>query len=275
MAPCWAPLKFPLTTLAASALFVVNGANGTVDVLDLANPATPKLIGTINVSAFGGGINSVAVHDGLVALAVEAKVKTSAGAVAFYNAADLKLLNTATVGALPDMVTFTADGKTLLVANEGEPNRYGLTDSVDPEGSVSVITVNRGATPPVATADFKQFIGQEAALRTAGIRIASPGANAAQDLEPEYIAVSDDGKTAYVTLQENNAIAVVDIAAAKVSSLKPLGIKNHNVVHFGPDPSDEDGGVNTNTGTPAIKIGPQPLKGMYLPDLVLFGLTIL
>lgn len=251
---------------ASKRLFVVNGANGTVDVLDLANPATPKLLGTINVFAFGGGVNSVAVHDGLVALAVEAKVKTSPGVVAFYNAADLKLLSSVTVGALPDMVTFTADGKTLLVANEGEPNSYGLPDSVDPEGSISVITVNRTGTPTVATADFRQFIGQEAALRTAGIRIFGPGANAAQDLEPEYIAVSDDGKTAYVTLQENNAIAVVDIATAKVSALKPLGTKNHNVAGFGLDASDEDGGVNTNSGTPAIKIAPQPVKGMYLPD---------
>ena len=251
---------------ASKRLFIVNGANGTVDVLDLANPATPKLLGTINVFAFGGGVNSVAVHDGLVALAVEAKVKTSPGVVAFYNAADLKLLSSVTVGALPDMVTFTADGKTLLVANEGEPNSYGLPDSVDPEGSISVITVNRTGTPTVATADFRQFIGQEAALRTAGIRIFGPGANAAQDLEPEYIAVSDDGKTAYVTLQENNAIAVVDIATAKVSALKPLGTKNHNVAGFGLDASDEDGGVNTNSGTPAIKIVPQPVKGMYLPD---------
>ena len=251
---------------ASKRLFIVNGANGTVDVLDLANPATPKLLGTINVFAFGGGVNSVAVHDGLVALAVEAKVKTSPGVVAFYNAADLKLLSSVTVGALPDMVTFTADGKTLLVANEGEPNSYGLPDSVDPEGSISVITVNRTGTPTVATADFRQFIGQEAALRTAGIRIFGPGANAAQDLEPEYIAVSDDGKTAYVTLQENNAIAVVDIATAKVSALKPLGTKNHKLAGFGLDASDEDGGVNTNSGTPAIKIAPQPVKGMYLPD---------
>ncbi|MES2756656.1 MAG: choice-of-anchor I family protein [Pseudomonadota bacterium] len=251
---------------ASKRLFVVNGANGSVDVLDLANPAAPKLLGTISVSAFGGGVNSVAVHDGLVALAVEAKVKTSPGVVAFYNAADLKLLHTVTVGALPDMVTFTADGKTLLVANEGEPNSYGLADSVDPEGSVSVITVNRAGTSTVATADFKQFIGQEAALRSAGIRIFGPGANAAQDLEPEYIAVSEDGKTAYVTLQENNAIAVVDIATAKVSSIKPLGTKNHNVAGFGLDASDEDGGTNTNSGTPAIKIAPQPVKGMYLPD---------
>lgn len=251
---------------ASKRLFVVNGANGSVDVLDLSNPASPKLLGTISVAAIGGGVNSVAIHDGLVALAVEAKLKTSPGVVAFYNAADLKLLHTVQVGALPDMVTFTPDGKTLLVANEGEPNSYGLADSVDPEGSVSIITVNRTGTSTVATANFKEFIGKEAALRSAGIRIFGPGANAAQDIEPEYIAVSADGKTAYVTLQENNAIAIVDIAAAKITSLKPLGLKNHNVAGAGLDASDEDGGTNTNSGTPAIKIGPQPVQGMYLPD---------
>jgi len=251
---------------ASKRLFVVNGANGSVDVLDLSNPASPKLLGTISVAAIGGGVNSVAIHDGLVALAVEAKVKTSPGVVAFYNAADLKLLHTVQVGALPDMVTFTPDGKTLLVANEGEPNSYGLADSVDPEGSVSIIAVNRTGTSTVATANFKEFIGKEAALRSAGIRIFGPGANAAQDIEPEYIAVSADGKTAYVTLQENNAIAIVDIAAAKITSLKPLGLKNHNLAGAGMDASDEDGGTNTNSGTPAIKIGPQPVQGMYLPD---------
>ncbi|MES3024809.1 MAG: choice-of-anchor I family protein [Pseudomonadota bacterium] len=251
---------------ASKRLFVVNGANGSVDVLDLATPSAPKLVGTINVSTIGGGVNSVAIHDGLVALAVEAKVKTAPGVVAFYNASDLKFLNTVTVGALPDMVAFTPDGKTLLVANEGEPNSYGLPDSVDPEGSVSIITVNRGGTPTVATADFKEFIGKEAILRAAGVRIYGPGANAAQDIEPEYVAVAADGKTAYVTLQENNAIAVVDIALAKISAVKPLGFKNHNVAGFGMDASDEDGGTNTNSGTPLVKIGPQPVKGMYLPD---------
>ena len=249
-------------------LFVVNGANGSVDVLDMANPAAPRLLGTITVSAFGGGVNGVAVSDGLVALAVEAKVKTAPGVVAFYNASDLRLLNTVTVGALPDMVTFSADGKVLLVANEGEPNSYGLPDSVDPEGSISIITVNRGGTPTVATADFKNLIGTEAAMRAAGIRIFGPGANAAQDLEPEYIALSDDGKTAYVTLQENNAIAIVDIATARVTSVRPLGVKNHNVAGAGFDASDEDGGTNTNSGAPAIKIAPQPVKGMYLPDSI-------
>ena len=235
-------------------------------MLDLGIPAAPKLLATINVSSLGGSVNSVAVHDGLVALAIEARPKTSPGLVAFYNAADLKLLGTVTVGALPDMLVFSGDGKTLLVANEGEPNSYGQADSVDPEGSVSVVTVNRGGVAVVATADFRQFLGQEAALRTSGVRIYGPGANAAQDIEPEYIALSDDGKSAYVTLQENNAIAIIDIASAKVTSIKPLGVKNHHLAGAGLDLSDEDGGTNPNSGTPAVKIGPQPVKGMYLPD---------
>ncbi|MCC2970957.1 choice-of-anchor I family protein [Massilia sp. IC2-476] len=253
---------------ASKRLFVVNGANGTVDVLDLSTPSAPKLVGTINVSSLGSGVNSVAIHDGLVALAIEAAPKTSPGTVAFYNAADLKLVNSVKVGALPDMLTFTPDGRTLLVANEGEPNSYGQADSSDPEGSVSVITVNRGGTPTVATADFRAFNGQEAALRAQGIRIYGPGASAAQDFEPEYIATSEDGRTAWVTLQENNAVATVDVATAKVTAIKPLGTKNHNLAGMGLDASDEDGGTNTNSGTPAVRIAPQPVKGMYLPDAI-------
>lgn len=253
---------------ASKRLFVVNGANGTVDVLDLSNPAAPRRLGGIDVAALGAGVNSVAVHDGLVALAIEAATKTNPGIVAFYNAADLRLLHSVTVGALPDMVVFTSDGSKLLVANEGEPNSYGAADSVDPEGSVSVITVNRGGTPTVATANFRAFNGQEAALRAQGVRIYGPGASAAQDLEPEYIAVSADGATAWVTLQENNAVAVVDVATARVTALKSLGTKDHRLPGMGLDVSDEDGGTNTNSGTPALKIANYPVKGLFLPDAI-------
>jgi DNA-binding beta-propeller fold protein YncE len=251
-------------------LFVVNGANGTVDVLDFSNPAAPVRVGGISVAGIGAAVNSVAVFDGLVALAIEANPKTSPGFVGLYNAADLRLIQIITVGAQPDMVTFTPDGRFILTANEGEPNSYGAATSIDPEGSISVITVNRTGSSTVATADFRAFNGQEAQLRAQGIRIFGPNASAAQDLEPEYIAVSDDSRTAYVTLQENNAIAIVDIASARVTSIRPLGLKDHNVAGMGLDASDEDGGINTNTGTPSIKIQPYPVRGMYQPDGIAF-----
>jgi len=249
-------------------LFVVNGANGTVDVLDLADPTKPVKIGTIDVRDLGGSANSVAVSDGLVAIAVEASPKTKPGSVLLVQASDLRRLQTIAVGAQPDMLTFTPDGKYIVVANEGEPNSYGLADSVDPEGSISIITVVRGGQSTVATADFKAFIGQEAALRTQGIRIYGPGANAAQDLEPEYVAISADSRTAYVTLQENNAVAIVDIASAKVTAIKPLGFKDHSMAGMGLDASDEDGTPNTNSGTPAAKIATYPVRGLYLPDAI-------
>lgn len=260
-------------------LFVVNGTNGSLDVVDLSKPEAPVVLQSVTTVSLGGGVfNSVATFDGLIAVALESDPKTSPGKVVFYDTQTLAQLSVVTVGAQPDMLTFSPDGKYVVTANEGEPNSYNnapLTSggpasvSVDPEGSVSVITVNRSATgiaPTAATADFKAFIGQEASLRAQGIRIFGPNANAAQDLEPEYVAVTDDSRTAYVTLQENNAIAIVDLATAKVTSIKALGTKDHSLAGMGLDASDEDGGTNTNSGTPAKKIALYPVKGMYQPD---------
>lgn len=257
-------------------LFVVNGTNGSLDVMDLRNPASPVAIKTIATDTLGGGVfNSVATFDGLIAVALEADPKTSPGKVVFYDAQTLSQLSAVNVSAQPDMLTFSPDGKYVVTANEGEPNSYNNAPippsktpsvSIDPEGSVSVITVNGGRNPSVATADFKAYIGQETSLRAQGIRIFGPGANAAQDLEPEYVAVAPDSKTAFVTLQENNAIAIVDLASAKVTSIKSLGTKDHSLPGMGLDASDKDGGVNTNSGTPAKKIANYPVKGMYQPD---------
>ena len=258
-------------------LFVVNGAQGTLDVLDFSKADQPVLIQTINSTtlwAEAGGINSVAVNNGFVALAVQASVKTNPGKVIVLRASDLSVAGSAEVGALPDMLTFTPDGKTILVANEGEPNSYGQADSVDPVGSIGVIDVSglsaTGApiVLPVRIAGFESFNSQKDALLAAGVRIFGPGARVDQDLEPEYITVSADGKTAYVTLQENNALAVVDIAKASVTAIKPLGMKDHSLAGQGMDVSNEDGGTNTNSGTPTIRIAPVPVKGLYMPDAI-------
>lgn len=261
---------------ASKRLFVVNGALGTVDVLNLADPTAPVQVGSITLGA-GEGANSVAVRSGLVAVAVQAPVKTDPGRVVFYNAATLVSIASATVGSQPDMVTFSPDGNTLLVANEGEPSSYGQPDSVDPEGSISLVdvaaltpTTSGSAALTVRIAGFAAYNAQIDALRTAGVRIYGPGASVAQDLEPEYIAVAADSRTAYVTLQENNALATVDLATATVTSIKALGLKDHSVAGNGLDASDEDGGTDTNSGAPVLKIANYPVKGMYQPDAIAY-----
>lgn len=204
--------------------FVVNGGDKTLDILDVSDPANPALIGQVDMTQFGDAATSVDIHGDLLAVAVPAAEKTNPGTVIFLDP-EGSLLGQLPVGALPDMLTFTADGMQVVVANEGEPND---DYSVDPEGSISIIDLADGVEAlsegSVRTAGFGQFNDAELDAR---IRIYGPNATVAQDLEPEYVAIAPDGATAYVTLQENNALAVVDLATAEVTALLPLGFKNY------------------------------------------------
>jgi len=236
-------------------LFVINAADAAVDVLDIRNPSAPVKITTIDASSLGSGANSIDVKKGLVAVAIEAVNQQENGLVAFYDAESLLLLKTVPVGALPDMLTFTEDGKKVLVANEGQPNdEY----TVDPEGSVSIINLSRGVmNATVATAHFQDWNGRKDELTAAGVRIFGPNASVAQDLEPEYVTLSEDGKRAWVTLQENNALGVIDVKRAEVIDILPLGFKDHLLPGNELDASDRDGG---------IQIRNWPILGMYQPD---------
>ncbi|MCM2312684.1 MAG: choice-of-anchor I family protein [Steroidobacteraceae bacterium] len=235
--------------------FAINSTDNDLAVIDLADPAAPILLEKVSLAAFGAGLNGVDTHDGLVAVAVEASPKTDPGKVVFIDAATLIVRGAVTVGALPDMLTFDADGERVLVANEGEPESY-LPGAVNPEGSVSIIDLSRGvARARVRTADFRAF--SKDALLAKGVRVFGPGASAAQDLEPEYITVS--GRTAWVTVQEANAVAVVDVPTATVTDIVSLGLKDHSVSGHGLDPSDRDGG---------IRIGTWPVFGLYQPDAI-------
>lgn len=236
-------------------LFVINANDSTVDVLDINDPEQPVKLSTIDATAEGAGANSVDVFEDLVAVAIEAPVKQDNGKVVFYNATDLNKVGEVTVGALPDMLTFSADGRYVLVANEGEPSD---DYSVDPEGSVSVIDLSNGvASATVANAGFGDFESNMAELMDQGLRVFGPGASLAQDMEPEYIALSIDGETAWVALQENNAVAELDIAAGEITAILPLGFKDHSIIGNELDASNEDTGINIRNW---------PIKGMYQPD---------
>lgn len=237
----------------ASRRLFVTGPNNRLDIADISNPASPIRLPSIDLSPYGAGVNSVAIKNGIVAVAMEASTITNNGSVVFFNTNGV-FQNQVTVGALPDMLTFTPDGNRVLVANEGEAR-----GAINPNGSVSVIDLSTGVlNATVNTATFTSFNGQENTLRNQGVRI-FPGQTVSQDVEPEYITVSDDGTTAWVSLQENNAVAVVDIANAQVTSIVPLGAKNFNAPGNGLDPSDRDGGVNINNW---------PVFGLYQPDTI-------
>ncbi len=244
-------------------LFVINADSQAVDAINISDPTNPVLDYSFSVIPYGAQANSVAVHNGVVVAAVEADPKQDPGQAVFFEANDGDFINSVTVGALPDMVTFTPDGDYVLVANEGEPND---SYTVDPEGSVSIIdlTTESPATitqSNVATADFSGFTPGSL---DPSVNIYGPRATVAQDLEPEYIAVYKVGNgpnkwKAAVTLQENNAVATINVSQAHVTRIDGLGFKNHSKARNAIDASNEDS---------AIRIKRWPVKGMYQPDSI-------
>jgi hypothetical protein len=245
--------EIPAYSSIKQRLYVTNSAEHSIMILDISNPANITKVTDIPLAAWGSP-NSVAVYGNYVAVAVEATTKTNPGNVIVFDL-NGNFLKSIPVGALPDMLTFTHDGKKILVCNEGEPNN---SYTIDPEGSVSIIDLTNGLNnATVATATFTQFNGSEGYLRSLGIRIFGPNASAAQDFEPEYLTITPDNVYAYVVLQENNAMATIHIPTATVISVKPLGYKDHMLPGNGLDASDRDNIIN---------IANWPVKGMYQPD---------
>lgn len=243
--------------IASQRLFVANSVANKLDILNFSNPASITSINTIDLTPYGT-INSVATKNGVVALAMQnGSNPQNDGSIVFMDI-NGTFLSSVTAGAMPDMICFNNAGTKVITANEGEPNN---NYTVDPEGSITVVDISGGTAlvtqGNVIQISFTSFNGQEAALRAQGIRIFGPGATAAMDFEPEYITVSDDDLTAWVTLQENNAIAKINLTTNTVTNLFPLGLKDHSLLGNGMDVSDQ---------TNAVNIANFPVKGMYLPD---------
>ncbi|SFI97387.1 hypothetical protein SAMN05216258_111143 [Albimonas pacifica] len=251
----------------AGKLALTNGENDSVDVLDAADGS---LLLSIDLTALEGyaGVQSVDIKNGLIAAAIarapvemtifgETTMVSQPGFVAIFDAETGALISTADVGNLPDMLTFTDDGTQILVAGEGEKNEESDNDD-DPLGTVAVIDVTDPAAPASTILDFIAFNGFEDLARDNGVRIA-PGVNFALDMEPEYIALSPDGSTAFVTLQENNAVAVLDIASMTITEVIGLGTRDFSA------PGNE---LDANDNGVIELENFDDLVGLFMPDAI-------
>ncbi|NLS14816.1 alkaline phosphatase [Vibrio sp. SM6] len=243
-------------------LYVVNAQAQKVDVLALNAQSAPQYEGSINLDSAAqhagisiGAANSVSTHQGLVAVAIENANKQQNGIVGLYRSDTLELITTFAAGALPDMVSFSKDGQFIATANEGEPSADYQTD---PEGSVTLINLSAGIdNAQISQIDFRAF-NQERADEINEVRVTGPNATAAQDFEPEYLTFANNGKL-YVALQENNALAILDVASAKVDSIVNLGEKSWGQAQL--DASNKD------KATANFRAYPQ-LTGLYMPDSI-------
>jgi len=231
-----------------------------VTIIDFSNPSFPDSVGSIDISPFGTLALNVSVGNSLVAVAVQGVTKQDSGSVVFFDT-NGSFINEITVGPAPGMLSFSSTGRYLLVANEGVPSGDYLND---PEGSVSVIDLINGPTNPTTThigfSDYNIGGSLESSFPN-GVHIYGPNATRSQDMEPEFLAIGDNEQKAYISLQENNAVMVIDIPLAQVDTIFALGYKDHNIAGNEFDASDNDGFINSTNW---------PVNGMYQPDGIAF-----
>lgn len=243
--------------------FVTNGKVKGFDIVTFENlksgtltgitETTRVLLSSFNINGVAD-ITSIASHptQDLIAISAVSNPKTERGYIIFATK-DGEFLKSVQVGALPDMVTFTPDGTKAIVANEGEPddNAEKSKDLIDPEGSISIIDVE--------TFEHTELQFTEAMLDDK-VRMSYQGKGKSYlaQLEPEYVTVSADSKTAYVSLQENNAIATVDLEKEEILHVKGLGVKDFS------KPGNELDALKDGT----VKIEKQPILSFYMPDAI-------
>ncbi|WP_196895133.1 choice-of-anchor I family protein [Aureivirga marina] len=237
-------------------LFVTNSEENTLQILDFSDVSSISLEDSIDLSPYGSSVTSVTIFEELVAVSIKS-ADFSNGKVVFLNTSGDILANVE-VGVLPDMLTFTPNGNSILVANEGEPND---DYTIDPEGSISIISIPDNiaeiSASNVTNLDFNAYDSELENLKNANIRIFGLNASVSQDLEPEYITISEDSSTAWVVLQENNAYATIDLISNTITDIKSFGFKDHSL---------EKNAFDTSNDTDFIFMSTWNVKGMFQPD---------
>lgn len=247
-------------------MYLVSGKTQSVHIVNLNNVnsnsnTTLEATKTVTLESIGindaGDITSVDVSpDGKeIAIAIQHKDYDKNGYIARFDA-NGQLINIHEAGIQPDMITYSPDGSLILTANEGEPRQGYEAGTVDPKGSITALDTNTNQSYDI---DFTAFDSAEsrAALVADNVIIKKDTAPSV-DFEPEYITISNDSLTAYVTLQEANSIATIDLTTKQVTRVDSLGFKDYSSGDNKVDLYKKDDAINiTNT---------DEFLGIYMPD---------
>jgi DNA-binding beta-propeller fold protein YncE len=283
-----------------------NFNSGEVDVLDVSHPEHLQRIARFKLQLIQGEeLTSVAFHPSLDMFAAVIDAGIKPGRLEMRSAKTGELIERLVIGFGPDAVVFSEDGKTAVVANEGEDFLFEPENNrfYKPEGSISIVRLDaKGRFSHHKNLELANNINTEGFVVTQGGRFLEREidwngdgkisktldfdrngkiekkkvllgnfeghdvfgtetngekkilipikSNSVALLEPEYIAISPDGRKAYVTLQEDDAVAYVDLANERITGYCALGAAEHKI------DARYDGWVKFD----------QPMTGLREPD---------
>ncbi len=182
-------------------LVYVDGEQNGLGFVDIANPEAPRPAGFLPLA---GELTSVAVRGPRAYTVVDTSPnkREVSGYVAVVDIAARRELMRCDLGGQPDSTVVSRDGRFLVVVIENERDER----------------LERGAIPQLPAGNLTILPLSAAGLDCAALRrvdLTGLAAVAPEDPEPEFVDVNARGE-AVVTLQENNHIAIVDIASARV-----------------------------------------------------------
>ncbi|MGY1748047.1 hypothetical protein [Modestobacter sp. SYSU DS0511] len=180
---------------------------GQVGLVDLSRPTAPRQLGAIDV---GGSPTSVTVMSNaryaLVAVDTTTDLTRPSGHLAVIDLPRREVVRTIDLGGQPDSIDVGPSGVFAAIAIENQRDEDLHVDGVEgglPQLSAGYLSVVDLRGPVSAwTAGRVELTGL-------------PGMAFPTDPEPEFVDV-DGRDIAAVTLQENNAIALVDLARRRV-----------------------------------------------------------
>lgn len=185
--------------------------------VDITDPSAPSGIGTL---ALTGEPTSVAVSGNyaLVGLNTSADFVNTSGSLVIVNMTTRTQVHSIDLGGQPDSVAVSPDGNYAIVAIENERDEdLGTGNIADtaqlPAGTVAVIDIS-DADP---TNWAKAYTDPDLTMLT--------GMKAPTDPEPEYVDINSDN-IAVVTMQENNHLALIDLATGNVTAHFTAGSVN-------------------------------------------------
>lgn len=253
-------------------VFVASADRHNIEGLDISDPYNPVKVVNIDLLPYGGEANNIALHKGILAATVEdAFDESQPGRIVFFSLDGTLLTEPIVLGRL-SRIAFSEHGDFLVATISGSPNDE-YTD--DPESYVVIVELpgtNWGACrnghkschldPQVTIVGWQGYNDRREELIAKGVRILFPTATVAEDLETSGMTIGPDGRHAYVNLNVNNALAVIDIDSKTVSDIWAYGYKDHSLPGNGIDVSDKDNMIN---------ITDWPLRSFYQPkDIAAF-----
>jgi hypothetical protein len=188
-------------------LIYTDGNNNRIGFVDIADPSNPQPGGVLAVA---GSPTSVAVVGGYAVVGVDSSTSFTnpTGHLAVVDLATRQTVREIDMGGQPDSVAVSPDGRycAVIIENQRDEELGNGEPPQLPSGFLVIV----------------DLLGDPASWTTRVVDLAGVADLFPEDAEPEYVDINA-ANIAVVTLQENNHIALVDLASGNVVIDFPAG----------------------------------------------------